>query len=54
MINQRVTIDPEVIKTYGITLGEFIFTLGYLWGFFMEEVGRVWLTRVSPNMMVTL
>ena len=40
MINQRVTIDPEVIKTYGITLGEFIFTLGYLWGFFMEEVGE--------------
>ena len=40
MIQQKVTIDPEVVKTYGITLGEFIFTLGYLWGFFMEEVAE--------------
>jgi len=40
MIPQKLTVDPEVIKTYGITLGEFILTLGYIWGFFMEEVGE--------------
>lgn len=40
MIPQRIVIDTEVVKTYGITLGEFIYALGYLWGFFMEEVGE--------------
>lgn len=40
MIPQRLTIDPEVIKTYGITLGEFLYTLSFIWGFFAEEVGE--------------
>lgn len=40
MIPQRLTIDPEVVKTYGLNLGEFIYTLGFIWGFFMEEVGE--------------
>lgn len=58
MIPQRLTIDPEVIKTYGITLGEFLYTLGFIWGFFMEEVGEGMIERglakydgdfVTPN-----
>ena len=45
MIQQKVTIDPEVVKTYDITLGEFIYTLGYIWGYSMEEVGESMVER---------
>lgn len=38
MVPQKITIDPEVIKSYGITLGEFLYTLAYMWGFNMSEV----------------
>lgn len=40
MVQQKITIDPKVIQTYGITLGEFLYTLAYMWGFRMEEIGE--------------
>lgn len=40
MVPQRITIDPEIIKSYDITLGEFLYTLAYMWGFSMNEVAE--------------
>lgn len=47
MIKQRITIDPEVIEKNHLSLGEFLFTLLFLWGYNPEELAETMVTEGS-------
>ncbi len=38
MIKQRITIDPSVVTDNNLSLGEFLYTLMFIWGYNPEEV----------------